>query len=144
VPALVGLLLPKAAQRRREGGVGALLAKVLLRSDAVPLGTFMGLMSASYPLAKHWIGRAIGSPDHPLAALGAGAVAFSAIGFDSAPHGLDRRVTFALYLLVRAAESFGESLVDKGLVPFIPHMDTILFQLSCTEIMYVFFLFGLC
>lgn len=76
---------------------------------------------------------------HPLATFLAGTVAGAAILLDAERHGKERRVTLALYLLVRAGEVAAESGVKRGLLPSFYHADTLLFTLSCAEIMYSWF-----
>ena len=76
---------------------------------------------------------------HPLATFLAGTLAGAAIILDSERHGKERRVTLALYFFIRGAEVAYYSGMKRGWLPSFYHGDTMLFTLSCAEIMYSWF-----
>ena len=123
---------PIAAMLHRE-------LRSVLRRDAVPFAAFVGVFAASYPVLRNVAASALGPTRQHWAPAAAGAVAASAILLDTSPGARDRRTIFALYMMVRAGESVATSLVRHGRAPYVAHLDTILFQLSCLEIMYSWF-----
>ena len=126
----------------RQSSIARLLHHELdsvLRREAVPFAAFIGAFAASYPILREVAGGLLGPKRQEWVPTVAGAVAASAILLDNSKGARDRRVIFALYMMVRAGESVATSLVKHGKVPYFAHMDTVLFQLSCLEIMYSWF-----
>jgi len=129
-------------QPGKASSIGRLLRHELnsvLRREAVPFAVFVGAFASSYPLLRALLADALGPRRRQWAPALAGAAAATAIVLDTSKGARDRRTVFALYMMVRAAESAATSLVAHGKVPYFAHMDTLLFQLSCLEIMYSWF-----
>jgi len=115
-----GLLFRKGYLRPGKLLKGSLLSKGTL-GFAMFLGSYIGGFKALLCLL-----RKLRNKDDPLNAAIAGGLAGTSLLFADS----SEVVTWALYLLLRAAETIFYALVRRGKIKPIPHGDSLLFSLS--------------
>lgn len=117
--------------------------QLLSNSQSIRFGMFCGSFGFAYRfmslVLKRWIRPGSTAGHATVSALSGGVAGLSLFWMPTTADSSIDRVSLSLNALVRALDAALLCLRDNGVLPAVPHFDSAVFILSCTEIMYSWF-----